>query len=204
MEELKKYFTNLLILQYKNKPKAKATIEALVDIAFYGNGGIFPIILQNAYDLDNALGKQLDIIGKYLGYDRMLPIPLDNYFKYDDYNEVETSKGYSDYSQERNTYPYAEYRYDNYSYSPIQDDIYRKILKMISVLKTKSLSLGNIDEVLKDIFENKIYVVEKDKEIEYHIVSTELPLLDNQTKLDIFFKKYFPKPMGCVITVIRD
>ena len=87
MEDLIRYFTNLLILQYKNKPRAKATIEALTRNAFSDTqNNIFPIEVQNAYDLDTATGKQLDVLGKYLGYDRMLPIPVDNTFKYAEYD----------------------------------------------------------------------------------------------------------------------
>lgn len=206
MESLIKYFINLLILQYRNKPKAKATIEALTRTTFEGNNGeIFPIKVQESYDLDTAIGKQLDVLGKYIGYDRVLPIPIDNTFKYAEYDEsINPTEGYSEYEIEKITYPYAEYRYSTFQYYNISDNTYRSLLKMISLLKGKSLSLGNIDEVLYEIFGNKIYLIEKDKKLEYHISADLYPILETQDSLNIFFNKYFPRPMGCSLLVVRD
>lgn len=60
------YYSNLLIMQYHNKPKAKATIEAAV--------GLLPddLIMEviNGFDIETAVGKQLDILGEYVGVDR--------------------------------------------------------------------------------------------------------------------------------------
>lgn len=60
------YYSNLLIMQYHNKPKAKATIEATV--------GLLPddLIMEviNGFDIEIAVGKQLDILGEYVGVDR--------------------------------------------------------------------------------------------------------------------------------------
>lgn len=60
------YYSNLLILQYHGKPKAKATIETTV--------GLLPdqLILEvlNGFDIETAAGKQLDILGEYVGVDR--------------------------------------------------------------------------------------------------------------------------------------
>ena len=60
------YYSNLLIMQYHDKPKAKATIEATV--------GLLPddLIMEviNGFDIETAVGKQLDILGEYVGVDR--------------------------------------------------------------------------------------------------------------------------------------
>ena len=61
-----KYLSSLLIIQFHSKPKAVATIEAL--------GKLFPVdlILQvrDAFSVDTAVGKQLDILAKYVGVNR--------------------------------------------------------------------------------------------------------------------------------------
>lgn len=206
MEELKKYFSDLLILQYKNKPRAKATIEALVQNAFSDTTGkIFPIKVQNSYNLDTATGEQLDVLGKYLGRDRVLAFAVDNVFKYATYDlSSNPDTGYNDYQEEVTSYPYAEYRYSQYSYEKIGDENYRKILKMLAFLRGKTLTLQNIDIALKDVFKGNIYVIEKPKELEYHVAQDFFPLLTDQSRLDTAFKKYFPKPMGCSMTVVRD
>lgn len=60
------YYSNLLILQYHGKPKARATIEKTV--------GLLPdSLIQeviNGFDIQTAVGKQLDILGEYVGVDR--------------------------------------------------------------------------------------------------------------------------------------
>ena len=206
MKELIKYFVNLLILQYRNKPKAKATIETLAEHTFSDSqGNIFPLEVQGSYSLDTAVGKQLDTIGKYIGYDRVLQFPVNDNFVYAEYDgSSNPENGYSDYYQETETFPYAEYRYTSYEYYNVTDDTYRKLLKMISYLKNKPLSLGNIDEALKYAFDDLIYVVEGDKSIEYHILVDAYPILNTQEKLEAFFSKYFPRPMGCSMSVVRD
>lgn len=207
MKELIKYFVNLLILQFRNKPKAKATIETLAEQTFSDSqGNIFPIEVQGAYSLDTAVGKQLDVIGKYIGYDRVLSFPVNNDFRYEEYDgSINPEQGYSEYFQDKDTFPYAEYRYTSYDYYNVKDEPYRKILKMISLLKNKPLSLGCIDEVLEEVFEGLIYVEEGDKSIEYHIAADLYSGdLNTQDKLNQFFQKYFPRPMGCTMTVVRD
>ena len=61
-----KYLSSLIIIQYHNKPKAKATIEALAKM--------FPVDLifavRDAFDIDTATGKALDTLAKYVGVSR--------------------------------------------------------------------------------------------------------------------------------------
>lgn len=63
-EELVKHYSSLMVLQYKQKPKASATIEALVEPAIMDQ---LPVEVNNSFDVDSAVGVQLDILGKYVG-----------------------------------------------------------------------------------------------------------------------------------------
>lgn len=67
MEELLKYYSNLLIVQYNGKPKAKATIELLTWVMF---ANLIFLQIQNAFNWRMALKSQLDIIGKWVGVDK--------------------------------------------------------------------------------------------------------------------------------------
>lgn len=65
--ELIAYYASLLIFQYTTQPNAVATVQAVVT----------PVIMdkvlldvQNAFDIDTAIGVQLDVIGKYVGVSR--------------------------------------------------------------------------------------------------------------------------------------
>ena len=92
--EIIAYYVNLLIMQYKQKPKASATIRALASAAVMPVGSftnpidpVLPLAIQNAYNLvgdDVAQGVQLDVLGKYAGVSRVgsglqgQPITLDD------------------------------------------------------------------------------------------------------------------------------
>ena len=65
--DLLKYYSDLLILQYHDKPKAIATIQLFVKQIIAD--GLFMEILSS-YDLDIAVGVQLDRIGKLVGCPR--------------------------------------------------------------------------------------------------------------------------------------
>lgn len=67
-EELQTYYANLLILQYIGKPKAYATMYAQVRPVLMDQ---IPIAIQNAFNIDTAVGEQLDWIGKYVGATRV-------------------------------------------------------------------------------------------------------------------------------------
>lgn len=66
-DEFLQYYSNLLITEYRGQPKAQATIQALARQALIDN---LPLSIQNAFNLDSAIGVQLDTLGKYAGVER--------------------------------------------------------------------------------------------------------------------------------------
>lgn len=75
-------YTNLITSEHADKPKFVATVSALVQCF---------VDLQNAalqipfeFDLDNAIGVQLDAVGKWVGISRNVNTPLSGvYFSFD-------------------------------------------------------------------------------------------------------------------------
>ena len=65
---LVRYYSNLLILQYKDKPRAKAQVEAFVQEAIIN---LLPVSIRDSFDLTTAKGEQLDFLGKYIGVKRV-------------------------------------------------------------------------------------------------------------------------------------
>jgi hypothetical protein len=65
-------YHNLLILQYSDKPKAKAEISTIAGqfSRVYG----FLYSFYDSFDLDKATGNQLDIIGAIVGLSRIVPL----------------------------------------------------------------------------------------------------------------------------------
>ena len=64
-------YTNLLIKQYYEKPKAKAEVEAYASI-FSDVYDFFNAFLPE-FDIDEATGNRLDIIGGWVGISRIVP-----------------------------------------------------------------------------------------------------------------------------------
>ena len=65
--EVQEYYANLLILQYRNKPKARDTIKIAANL-FLSDGLVFQ--LEDLLDIDKAKGAWLDLIGKLVGAPR--------------------------------------------------------------------------------------------------------------------------------------
>jgi hypothetical protein len=69
-ENFLQQYTDLLITQYYNKPKAKTEIEIIV-----GNSLVIYLFLKSfpkEFDIDNAWGDRLDILGKIVGINRIV------------------------------------------------------------------------------------------------------------------------------------
>ena len=73
VQELAEYYSNLLIVQYNAKAKAKATIELFINTLLPENSAtnnLLALDVQDAFDLETSEGVQLDILDKYIGVGR--------------------------------------------------------------------------------------------------------------------------------------
>lgn len=203
MEELIKYFCNLLIIQYRNKPKAKATIEALVRSLFEDvNGGILALEVLNSYDLDTAQLAQLNVLAKYLGYSDSLDLINNNYLKLSDMEGLDETPGLSDYNDQFLGNPLLDYSGYTYTHETVSGlagiDFFRKTLGFLSEIKNEVLSLGNLDRLLYKYFDLDITVEEGNKTIKYIYSEALLKLFNlNITAINTFIEKFMPRPMGC-------
>ena len=74
-------YSQLLIYQYARKPKARATIDSV--LGEYDKLSDNAIDLLNQWDIDQARGFSLDIIGRRIGVSRTLPAAIaKGYFGY--------------------------------------------------------------------------------------------------------------------------
>lgn len=151
--EIAIYYSDLLIYQYRDKPKAVATVTAFVEMLVSGQ---LPLAVQNAFDINTAVGKQLDVIGKYAGVTR-----------------------------------------DGYSFTgpmTLDDEDYRKILKLKIIKNNSGSSLYEIKNLLAIYFAGQIRVFDyKDMSMSYYVNSS----FGSRQLVEFFIKKdLLPSPMA--------
>lgn len=66
-QEIIDYYADLLIIQYDKKTKAYATIQAIISNIIMDQ---LPTQVMNAFNVDDAVGVQLDTLGEYNGVSR--------------------------------------------------------------------------------------------------------------------------------------
>jgi len=151
-EELISYYSNLLIMQYHEQPKAIAHIKAVV--AEYIADQIISQVL-NGFNIDTAIGKQLDIIGKYVGISRIVNgFPFGREYlgmpSYDD-PSPDTYIGFYVYGDTTTAF-FARYGDEKNQYQ-MNDEEMRYLIKL-KIAQNKSIhSLSEIDEIIEEFFE---------------------------------------------------
>lgn len=195
--ELILYYQNLLLLQYR-KPKAQATISALITLLMIYD---LMISVRDGYNLDTAIGVQLDILGKYLGVLRVvegfpLETPSFGYARYGDSFPVPDIESYSVYGVTPVSPGWISY-FDGQSTYMMTDDEYRIILKMAVARKNGNSSVQEIDSVLFPAFSNNYLAIEGPMTIEYQVQTAFKRLAQLVQGAGLF-----PKPMAVLTTLV--
>lgn len=83
LQDLTRYYSDLLAYEYRGKPNATRQIQLYAKQAL---ADFFAVELLSAYDIELAVGNQLDTIGKYVGVERNIgpasPPPLFSLWSY--------------------------------------------------------------------------------------------------------------------------
>ena len=197
-------YEKLLIWQYQDKPKAKAHVNLL--LSEYKN--IYDILnsIPDSFDLDKAVGKQQDILGKILGISRNVPFAL--------------AKRFFGFTNNPNSYyfdrrlktdglkiPFKRKLENTYTDGQLDDFQYRLFLKAKAIknnVKAKmiddsdKLSLQNAIDFL---FNGTGFVIDnKDMTLTIWIdISYDVNLLLYIKQLDLL-----PRPQGVGIRLLRQ
>lgn len=183
-----------LIIQYGNKSNAVSTVTAITEEfeLIYDNSNI----LDNAYNLDTAIGKQLDIIGKIVGIGRVVPFSVPK--KYFGFNGHLNSYPFGSKFNVVVSYPFKSKLEIPYSDSQLNDNDYRffikaKIIKNYATSKNIDSSNLSIQNAIDYLFNSKAYITDNyDMTMTLYIDSSydssKLTYLEN---LDLL-----PRPQG--------
>jgi hypothetical protein len=211
VDELVDYYVNLLIIQYNIQPKAQATINILAEVMI-ATGVYFDV--QNAYNVDinlgpTAVGKQLDVIGKYVGVDRYYnAIDLINYFAVVPYSEASSlpssppAFGASTYPTFNNFSYNGTLQYDDIvtSKNALSDADFLTLILFMILCNNMNYSPAQIDAALFEIFGTQVHAETTGRMKMYYFFIGPLTTLLNT----ITFKGLWPAPMGVEIILVEN
>lgn len=202
MEELFLYYPNLLIVQYNNLPRAKATIELFTYLMFVN---LIMLQIQNAFDWKTAVGNQLDIIGKWVGVSRSYQGLLfwnKTFLSYPSWDSLtptdETDSlqhGYSDYNTfDTDTGGTLTYKDIGFVEQALNDDDFRVVIGLKIIKNSINHTAKNIDEAIWEYFNEQVYTTWDDFEVTYHYPESMNTIMEVCK-----YKNVLPAPTGVAI-----
>ncbi len=202
LENVIDYYVNLLIIQYNNKQRARATIDLHIRTLLDDN---IVCKVQDGFNLDTAVGVQLDILGTYIGVDRFFSgaVPLiGDFFAMTTYATLgtDTEVGMTDHANfDTDVGEFLTYD-DLLITQALNDDDYRNILKLKIVQNNSDHSHKSIDDGLFIFFGNGL-VMSANENMTMSYFSNNANF---QTALIAFNKAVLPKPMGVKLNGIIE
>lgn len=194
LNELKTYYKNLLINQYRNKTNARATIGAMVSEIWLDG---LPMEEAVCFDIDTAVGAQLDIIGRIIGVNREIPgLDLTNtYFEFTDYSAT-AGTDFASYS-DLGTTGILWRRYFVDAVTNMVDDQMRAVIKLKIIFNCFSRSMKKIKEALYAEFSGSIDITDNlDLSLDFDFSDPYHQVADIADFINIL-----PKTMGISYTI---
>lgn len=197
------YYANLLIKQYRDKPKARATINALVEL--------MPMDALNqmndAYNVDSAIGPQLTVLARWVGANRNYPSPrfaASTYFAmpHIDGDTIEptdsSQSGFQKFNYpESYNGPFLTTKDFVWDDNLIGDDDLRALIKLKIIKNNVRATRGNIDSAIYNVFGMDIYTTwPSTKTLTYNCTVTYKTALMIGRQND-----WLPRPTDCRILI---
>jgi len=189
------YYADLLIIQYRSKTRARKTVRLAADQSLCGG---FIYDEKECFDIDTAVGAQLDILGRIVGVPRVIyTFNLGNtFFNFTNYFEtpdiIAGFGNYEDdpYNPEGNlTYTYG--MFNNISVT-LTDAQMRDLIKMRIELNTSVSSFKFIKDFIYEWLNSDVQVVDnQDMTLTYTIAASFSTLARAA-----FYLKMLPVPAG--------
>jgi hypothetical protein len=175
----------LIILQYSDKPNATAEMTNL--LSEYQEAWTFFENFIPSFDIDQAWGDRLDLIGKIVGFNRTVSLLIDK--KYFGFEGQTNSLGFG----QAPFYRHGDARYNN---SDLNDTDYQFYLKAKIIKNNVSAIMGgenSLQRAYLNLFDNQAYVVDN-KDMTLTLFLQDDNFLDKVTILDQL--DLMPLPQG--------
>ena len=158
-QELIDYYKGLLILQYAVQPNALATVDATIK-ALVQDQVVSKV--RDGFDVETAIGAQLDILGKYRGINRTLfGVVADDDWGMMEYGDVDDSlSGWIEYADADPFVNWLEYNDLNGVPYPLTDTQMRRLILLAAQTHSWDGGLGSLDDILYATFGAYVTVVD--------------------------------------------
>lgn len=205
IEAVKSWARDLLILQYHQSPKNRALIDLMVDLTFADD--LILKIRDLCLNVDESIGAQLDVVGKWVGIDRYYDAidlweqpytALVNYSNIQDDEYEQWQGGFStfeNFSQNDGGFlTYEDWIETRTKVNAMGDEYFRKLIKLKIIKNSIQFTNKNIDDAIWKWSNGQIYTTWGVMEVTYHYPSELSNLMQLAT-----YKNVLLAPTGCAI-----
>jgi hypothetical protein len=197
-----KYYSDLLIRQYKTGAKAVQTVQLMADQSYIDG---FALEESLCFDLDTAVGNQLTILGKIVGVPRTVYI-LNSTHNYEDFIRYTGTPNplytfgmgrYTDSPYDPNAYLFFRYQFKNSGVYTLLDFEMRTLIRLKIILNNSYSSFAEIIGAIYQYFNPYITVVDnKNMTLTYNVSSNISSVGAAAVSLGLL-----PKPAGVGLIV---
>lgn len=205
LKSLLDYYANLLIIQYNGKSKASATIKMIANLIL---ANLVILQIRDGFDWRTAVGKQLDIIGKWVGVTRDYKGSLywgQTFLSYPNSNQLvptdttdNLQHGYSDYKTFDDDGQVLTYQSLGFVEQSLSDDDYRTIIGLKIIKNSINHTAKNIDDAIWEYFNGQVYTTWQPHQIIYNYPASLTTIIEVCN-----YKNVLPAPTGVSI-VLRE
>jgi hypothetical protein len=195
MSYLASYYTKLITSQYQNSPKFMSWCASL--IAAQGDASAVADSMNVAFDIDYAVGPQLDTLGVLIGLPRGIKIPISGlFFSWDNVSSPPGQLGWNDGS-------WRDPSEASTQMSILPDDAYRQLLKYKILTNAWDGTLPGLYETFDAIFASDGLILSIQDNQNMSMVFTVTGHVIHATTQYILQGNYLPvKPAGVSITYV--
>lgn len=186
-------FVQLLVWQYQ-LPKAQGTI-AIITKQLLMDGVAFDVM--NAYSVEKAVGPQLTILGKYIGLQRAIGLPVAlPWFGYRTAAGGGNNNGYASANSSLNrNVVYYQAGFKGTRDTALSDNSYAFMMALQIILNSSDGTLFSIQNYLNALLPGAVTVVDNTDMTLTYTITGVIPVDP------AVLAAYLPKPMGVGITV---
>jgi hypothetical protein len=196
IDNISTYYADLLLAQYRDQTRARATIRLLAKQAL---ADMITDQVNAAFDIDTAVGTQLDIIGKYVGLSRMVGDPIAQpYFDFSDYDGTIRNNGFTDYTDAAINAQaiWYQYQFQGQRNTTLSDDAFMFLIKAQIILNANDGTLCSIQQLLLNFLPGAVALTDNHDMTMTYTLGSKLPVSNT------VMQNWLPAPAGVSITFI--